>query len=349
MNVFSDNVAFINELSSFLKLYQSDKIFLLCDDNTQKYCYPQIEEIFEIPPKIFEIENGEKSKNLGTIEKLWANLLELNADRKSLLINLGGGVISDIGGFVASTFKRGIDFINIPTTLLAQVDAAIGGKNGINFKNFKNIIGTFSQPKAVITSTEFLKTLPKKHIVSGYAEVVKHSLLDSESHWRRVKMIDPDNIDFEYLSSIIKESANFKTKIVTSDPNEKGLREILNFGHTFAHAIESLFKLKNQEIYHGEAVAIGIVCELFLSNKVLNFDFQKLFEISEYIVTFFPVFKIKYDDYEQIYEFMKQDKKNKENKIRFTLLKKIGSPVINQTCEKEEIFQALNFYYQIKG
>ena len=349
MNFFFNNENFSDHLISIIRNYNSDKIFILADNNTFKYCYPLIEHVFLQPPFILKIESGEQAKKIGTIEKLWSKLLELNADRKSLLINLGGGVVSDIGGFVASTFKRGISFINIPTTLLSMVDAAIGGKNGINFYNFKNIIGTFSNPQAVIINSEFLKTLPKEHLISGFAEVVKHSLLDSESAWHKVKYINFDEPDFEYLSLIIKESASFKQKIVESDPKEKGVREILNFGHTFGHAIESLFKNKNKEIQHGEAVAIGIICELFLSNKILNFDFQILFEISEFIAKTFPIYKIEYDDYDLIYDFMKQDKKNKDNKIHFTLLEKIGSPIINQTCEKDEIFQALNFYFQMIG
>ncbi len=341
-----------NEISEDLKKiidnFSANSIFVLTDKNVFKACYPLIKNIFEEEPRLLIIEEGESSKNLDTVQYLWSKLIDYQAERRSLLVNLGGGVITDIGGFVAATFKRGIKFLNIPTSLLAQVDAAIGGKNGINFRHFKNNIGTFYNPIAIISSPVFLKTLPERHFISGFAEVVKHALLDSTTAWNKIKFIDPAEPDFEYVEIVVRDSAKFKQKIVEKDPTETGVREILNFGHTFGHAIETFFRQKRIDILHGEAVAMGIICELFLSNKILNFNFQKLFEISEYIATFFPSYKISYDDYDEIFDLMLQDKKNKNRRITFTLLEDVGKPVTNQTASKDEMIQAFNFYYQIK-
>ncbi len=336
------------ELKKIIENFSTQNIFVLTDKNVFRDCYPLIKNIFEVEPKLLIIEAGEESKNLDTVQYLWSKLIDYQTERQSLLINLGGGVITDIGGFVAATFKRGIKFLNIPTSLLAQVDAAIGGKNGINFRHFKNNIGTFYNPLAIISSPVFLKTLPERHFVAGFAEVVKHALLDNARAWNKIKFIDPADPDYEYMENVVRDSAKFKQKIVEKDPKETGLREILNFGHTFGHAIETFFRQKRIDILHGEAVAMGIICELFLSNKILNFDFQKLFEISEYIATFFPSYKINYDDYDEIFDLMLQDKKNKNKRITFTLLEDIGKPLTNQTASKDEMIQAFNFYYQIK-
>ncbi len=343
--LFSDK---FDELKTYLSDYQQDKIFILTDENTFTHCLPLLVNSLNTEPIAIQIPAGESSKNIDTAVFIWNFLTNHNADRNSLLINLGGGMITDLGGFVAGTFKRGIDFINIPTSLLAQVDAAIGGKNGINLNNYKNLIGLFNPPKLVYINPVFLKTLPKRHLRSGYAEVIKHALINDTATWKKIKAIDPENIDFNYLKIIIEESVRIKMKIVEQDPSEKGIREALNFGHTIGHAVETFLTRKNIDILHGEAVAIGMITELFLSNKKFTFDFHKLFEIAEYISTHYPAFKIEYDDYEEIYEIMKHDKKNKENKIRFTLLKDFGNFATNQTVAKEDVIQALNFYYQIK-
>ncbi|MBN2664648.1 MAG: 3-dehydroquinate synthase [Bacteroidales bacterium] len=343
---FSDDISY--DLSEILFKYNTDKIFVLVDENTFIHCHPLIKTAFAKEPYVIQIPAGEKSKDIETVTFLWKFLTTHNADRKSVLINLGGGMITDLGGFVASTYKRGIDFINIPTTVLAMVDAAIGGKNGINLENYKNHIGTFNQPAALISSTEFLKTLPQKQILSGFAEVIKHSLLSNEKTWNNIKNINPEKINFEQLNLILKESSKIKQNIVNDDPKETGIREALNFGHTVGHAIETFFNNKNIEILHGEAIAIGLIAELFISNKKFIFPFEKLFEITEYLATYFPSYKIDYNDYDELYNIMKHDKKNKNNKIIFTLLKNIGEVEINQTCSKEIFFEALNFYYQIK-
>lgn len=343
---FSNNISI--DLNNILIKYNRDKIFVLTDENTFIHCYPLIKTTFTKEPYVIQIPAGEKSKNIETVTFLWNFLTTHNADRKSVLINLGGGMITDLGGFVASTYKRGIDFINIPTTVLGIVDAAIGGKNGINLENYKNHIGTFNQPAAIISSTDFLKTLPQRQILSGFAEVIKHTLLSSEETWDKIKNINPEKFDLEELDLILKESSKIKQNIVNNDPKETGIREALNFGHTVGHAIETFFTNKNIDILHGEAIAIGLIAELFISNQKLTFPFEKLFEITEYLATYFPSYKIDYNDYDELYNIMKHDKKNKNNKIIFTLLKNIGEVEINQTCTKESFFEALNFYYQIK-
>ncbi len=346
INIFSTDI--VKDLTQYTQNYKEDKIFVLADENTSKHCYEKISDAFERSPVMIEIPAGEKSKSIETTTFLWNYLTNIKADRKSLLINLGGGVITDIGGFVASTFKRGIDFINIPTSLIAQVDAAIGGKNGINLDEIKNQIGTFRNPVANIISAQFVETLPQRHITSGFAEIVKHSLLESRKEWTKIKAINPQSIDFRYLQHIIEDSAKIKLKFIETDPFEKNEREALNFGHTVGHALESFFLKKGVDILHGEAVSIGLISELFLSNKYLMLDFETLFEVSEYLATYFPSYPLVYDDYEAVWELMKYDKKNKENQIKFTLLKNIGEYKINNTCEKQELFEALNFYYQVK-
>lgn len=347
-----NDIVFTKEINKALRTvlleYKGQRMFILLDENTKKYCYPLIKEAFDIEPSIIFIPSGESYKTIETVSYIWNKLSDFRADRDSVLINLGGGVITDIGGFSAATFKRGIRFINVPTTLLSIVDASIGGKNGVNFGGYKNQIGTFSLPSKLIIFTGFLHTLPLREFTSGYAEMVKHALLSSEKSWQILRVINPESPNYDALDKIIFESIKIKQGIVEQDPNETGIREALNFGHTIGHAMESFFNNKGKIILHGEAVAIGMIAELFLSNKKLMFDFEKLFEITEYLATYFQSFEIDYAGYKDIYEIMKHDKKNKAGKIRFTLLEKIGKFKINQVCDKEEIFQAINFYFQVK-
>lgn len=344
--LFTDNI--LQELVESLKKYRDDKIFVITDDNTYKYCYPAIREIQIKKTNVVKIPAGEKSKNLPTAQFLWNFLIDNNADRKSVVINLGGGMITDLGGFVASTFKRGIDFINIPTSILAMVDASVGGKNGVNFNHYKNFIGTFNSPKQVLICTDFIKTLPQRHIISGLSEVVKHALLSDDEKWAKVKNINPEDVDFDYLKFVIHDSVKVKEDIVEKDPEEKGIRQALNFGHTVGHAIETFLNNKGYDVYHGEAIAIGLIVELFISNQKFTFPFDKLFEITEYLATYFPSYNFDYDDYEELYSLMKKDKKNTNNQIIFTLLEDVGKIKIEQTCSKETVFEALNFYFQVK-
>ncbi len=325
---------------------QRNNILLLTDSNVERLVLPQIQILSDIPR--FVIEPGEKSKSLDTARQVWEFLAKHKADRSSVLINLGGGVVTDLGGFVASTYKRGIGFVNIPTTLLAQVDASVGGKTGINFLTYKNMIGTFSDPMLVLINTLFLKTLDKRQILSGYAEMLKHALITGQAEWNKIKSFSVDAIDYEYLAFLVKNSVEIKYNIVQQDPREKGIRKVLNFGHTIGHGIEALLLSRNINITHGQAVAIGIVAEMYLSNLKFVLNVEKVFEISTFITSRFPAISLNYDDYEQIYEILGQDKKNRNGRILFTLLRDIGDPVIDQACTKGEIFEALNFYYQFK-
>jgi len=343
---FVDNID--NELADYFKPYSSEKIFVLVDQNTFKNCYPVIRNSLPDSHIIITIPFGEKSKTLEFVNFIWENLSQAGADRKSLLINLGGGVITDIGGFAAGTYQRGIDFINIPTTLLAQIDASIGGKTGFNLNNLKNQIGIFNLPKAVFISSQFLETLPQREFVSGFAEKIKHALLSGKEYWERLKVIKLETIDPQYLKLLIKESINIKLAIVESDPFEKGNREALNFGHTIGHAIETFFNRRNISILHGEAVAIGIIAELFISNKIASFNYLNLFDVAEFLATYFKSFDFNYNDYDELIDIMKHDKKNKNNSIVFTLLNDFGKFEIGKNCSDEEIVEALNFYFQIK-
>ena len=336
------------EINNIISDYSSDKIFILIDENTNKFCLPLIKSLIPDNVQYYEIKSGDKYKSIETAIKIWNFLSANNADKKSLLINLGGGVITDLGGFVASTFKRGIDFINIPTTLLSQIDAAIGGKTGINLQNLKNEVGIINLAKKNIIYTDFLKTLPKTHILSGFAEMVKHSLIYSEKEWRHLQKFDLYNTNYEKLRQRIIESIAIKNNFVQKDPKEKGIREALNFGHTIGHAIESFLNTTENKILHGEAVAIGMICEIFISNKICGLELEKMFEIVEFLSITFNSYTINIDDYEKIYDYMKHDKKNKNNEIKFSLISDIGKVKLNKTCSKKNIFQALNFYFQLK-
>ncbi len=342
---FSENIK--EDLRLWRNKYLGKKVFVITDYNTQKYCLPKLSEALE-PFYHYSISAGEVYKNINTAIDLWRFLSKNLADRESIVVNLGGGVVSDLGGFVASTFKRGVKFINVPTTLLAQVDAAIGGKTGINLDYLKNEVGTFAKPEAVFIAPEFLETLPERDFIAGYAEIVKYALISSPEMWEEVKRSMTIEMNMKNLSQIIRKSVEIKLKIVEKDPYERDLRKILNFGHTFGHAFETFFKLKGIDILHGEAVAMGIICEIYLSNQRFVFDFQRVFEISEVISKFFPTYRIQYKDYDEIYEIMLHDKKNSSGEIHFTLLKDIGDVAINQVVEKSDIYEALNFYSQIR-
>jgi len=336
-----------NDLTKILSNYAEDKIYVLLDENTEKYCFPLIANVFANKPNIVKIQSGEEMKNIDTAMDIWNYLSKNGSDRKSLIINLGGGVISDLGGFVASSFKRGINFINIPTTLLAQIDAAIGGKNGINFNNLKNEIGFFSSPKYILIASEFLKTLESRQIIAGFAEMLKHSLIYDIKTWENIKNFNLKKIDFRFLKILMEESILIKKYYVETDPHEANIREALNFGHTFGHAIESFFINKEINILHGEAIAMGLICELYLSNKILNLNVKKMLDVIGFIIDNYKYYEIKPNDYDAIYELMKHDKKNKNNEIRFALLSDIGKVEVGQVCTKNDIYQALGFYFQI--
>lgn len=329
-------------LKSWLTSKNYSKIFVLSDENTRRDCLPIWNDL-KACSKI-TIPAGEKHKNLTTCELIWNFLLENKADRKSLLILLGGGVVTDMGAFCASTFKRGIDFINIPTSLLAQVDATVGGKTGIDFQFQKNMIGLFASPQAIFVNSLFLKTLPDKELKSGYAEMLKHGLLNHKNYWNQ--LLSYDSNDLASLEALIFESINFKKSVVEADPFEKGHRKILNFGHTIGHALESYFLQKNIEVTHGEAVAWGMIAEIWLSNKILNFDFKEMETISSEIAKRYPLKAyLQESSFAEIIGFMLSDKKNQQQKILAVLLSEIGKPKINIELDEiliKESFQFLN-------
>ncbi len=338
---------YVNEglqiLQPFTQNYSS--IFVLVDDNTQKYCLPLLEQKIN-SFKLIEIPSGEIHKNIETCQSIWNQLMKNNADRNALLINLGGGVIGDMGGFCASTYKRGIDFIQIPTTLLSQVDASIGGKLGIDFAQVKNSIGLFQNPKAVIIESDFLKTLPFGELRSGYAEIIKHSLISDAQQWQQLsKIIDIQN--FNNWQILIEPSLQIKQNIVQQDPFEKGIRKALNFGHTIGHAVESLALETTQALLHGEAIAIGMVCESYLSHKADLLSKNQLEEITQYISTVYAHYSINEADSTKLLQLMRNDKKNQNHQINFTFLTNIGQCQINQTASDKLILESLAYYNSI--
>ena len=334
-----------NELARIIS-QAGKKFFLLTDSNTINACYPEIKNSLGENIPIFTINAGEENKNIQTVVEVWDFLNKKGANRKSVLINLGGGVLCDLGGFAASTFKRGLDFINIPTTLLSQVDASVGGKTGINFKSYKNEIGTFSFPLKVIIDTGFLKTLTKEHLLSGYAEMIKHAFISDESYYHELQKIDfkSNDIDYSCLLELVKHSVKIKEKVVLTDPVESGLRKILNFGHTVGHAFESYFMGTPDEISHGRAVIYGMAVELYLSCKKAGFPENKLLEALNYLNNTYGKLDFKKTDYEKLVNLMTHDKKNDSANINFTLIKDFGKPMFDMFAKKEEIIEAFDYY-----
>ncbi len=345
-DIFIGNDTFI-QLEKFLsKNYSGRKIFVLVDEHTKEHCLPRIlHGVLELKDAIvLEITSGEKNKTISSCEKLWHGLTEHRADRRSLLINLGGGVVCDVGGFVASTYMRGIDFINIPTSLLAMVDASAGGKNGINFSGLKNQVGTFTKPQAVFISPSFLKTLPEREVKSGFAEVIKHTLIADAEKWNELKQLE-SLTDVNWMK-IIDNSVFIKNKIVNADFKERNKRKTLNFGHTIGHALESnSLKHDADPLKHGEAIAIGMIGEVFLSQRMLNLPEHDANEIISFLQKQYP--NISSDvNTDEIMELIRSDKKSEQSEVNFVLLKNIGDPVINQRPDNALISEAVEFSIQ---
>ena len=336
------------ELENIISESQNDKFFILTDSNTNKNCLNMLHCSEPIAnAHIITIKADDTNKNIESTAHVWKELSDNGCTRHSCLINIGGGMVTDLGGFAASTFKRGIEFINIPTTLLSMVDASVGGKTGINFNGLKNEIGVFNDAKAVIIDTAFLKTLDQHNICSGYAEMLKHSLLKDYKMWAQHINFNLYNPDFDSLLSMIKESVGVKERIVSKDPHESGIRKALNLGHTAGHAFESYAMHTNRPILHGYAVAYGIICELYLSHALQGFPLDKMRQTVNFIKENYGRMNITCDDYESLYSLMKHDKKNTGNEINFTLLKDVGDIKINQTVSKELILESLDFYREI--
>lgn len=334
-----------NTVRQYALLYP--KVLVIVDENTERDCLLILKKHLKgVKLHKILIPSGEMHKNIQMCQNIWHQMMEYEANRNALTINLGGGVIGDMGGFCASTFKRGMDFIQIPTTLLSQVDASIGGKLGIDFHNIKNSIGLFGNPQAVFVNPVFLKTLPKREIRSGFAEIIKHALIVDFKQWKRLSKID--DLDKVNWSKRLIPSLNIKKKVVEADPFEKGWRKSLNFGHTIGHAIESLCLETENPLLHGEAIAIGMICESYLSYKVLGLKKRDLYKIANFILSVFGKVDISYLNKKEMIKLMKQDKKNDANVINFTLLNKIGNAKVNQTTNEHIITESINFYQDLR-
>lgn len=333
-----------SELVTALAECEHDKLFVLTDTTTQELCLPVIKNFYSLKHmQIITIPASDSHKDIESLMMVWKGLQEGGASRHSCMINLGGGMVTDLGGFAASTFKRGINFINIPTTLLAMVDASVGGKTGINFNGLKNEIGVFNDSKFVILDTEFLRSLDAENICSGYAEMLKHGLISTEDMWKELITFDLANPDLKHLQQMVADNVKVKERIVEEDPHEQGIRKALNLGHTFGHAFES-WALKRKPILHGHAVAFGMICELYLSATHTGFPTEKMRQTVSFIKEYYGTLPITCDDYDELIELMHHDKKNQNGIINFTLLGGIGDIRINQTASVDEIKEALDFF-----
>lgn len=332
------------KINLFISENNYSSIFILVDEHTNEYCLPKFlpNLATEIPIEIIEIEAGEEIKNITTCVEIWSILSELGADRKSLIINLGGGVITDIGGFIASTFKRGIDFINVPTTLLGMVDASIGGKNGVDLGNLKNQIGVINVPKMLLISTDFLETLSQREMRSGLAEMLKHGLIYDKNYWEQ--FLDLTKADFADFDALIYRSIEIKNEIVKQDPTENGIRKALNFGHTLGHAIESHFLESETPLLHGEAIAIGMILESYLSKEKGLLSNEEFHQIKYIISNIYEPHNFSDEDIISIQNLLIHDKKNEYGKVQFALINGIGKIIINQSVENELIINSFNDY-----
>ena len=334
-----------NSVATAVGECERDRTFILVDETTEQLCLPLVAGFDCVrDAQIITIGATDQNKTLDSLSHVWTELQRGGATRHSLMINLGGGMVTDLGGFAASTFKRGLNYINIPTTLLAMVDASVGGKTGINFGGLKNEIGVFSCAKSVILDTTFLKTMDHENICSGYAEMLKHGLIANEEMLAELLNFDLDVIDYYQLSRMLADSVQVKERIVDEDPTEQGIRKALNLGHTIGHAFESYAMKSMSPILHGYAVAYGLVCELYLSCVKTGFPVDKMRQVVRFVNENYGKLPITCDDYPALLELMTHDKKNVGDTINFTLLGGVGDIRINQTATKEEICESLDFY-----
>jgi 3-dehydroquinate synthase len=332
----------LTALNSYISAQSNKKRFIiLVDNHTQQYCLPYVLEQSPalIQPDIIEIPAGEQNKNTDQLLFILSQLTQMNADKNACLINLGGGVICDIGAFAASIYKRGISYLHVPTTLLAQIDASIGGKNGIDFQGYKNLLGTIGFPELTVISKKFLDTLPQKELKSGIAEAFKHGLIADKEFWNQIRTTPLDQIDL-----IISRSVEIKESIVAKDPYEIGLRKILNAGHTIGHAIEAIKLQTKEPVTHGEAVAAGLLMECYISKELGYLPEAEWLEIEQTILGFFGKIEIQKIEQDALLLQMKQDKKNTQNHIHFSLIRQIGHATYNDTCSYEIILKALDYY-----
>ncbi|MCI2228152.1 3-dehydroquinate synthase [Polaribacter sp. MSW13] len=331
------------ELSALINEKNYSSIYILVDENTMEYCYPKFIPHLETDKRIevIEIESGEINKNLETCIGVWQAITELGADRKSLIITLGGGVITDLGGFVASCFKRGIDFVNIPTTLLSIVDASVGGKTGVDLGVLKNQVGLFANPQMVLIDENYLTTVTEREIKSGMAEIIKYGVTYD------MKLFNEINNRKELtLSNLIYRSIQIKNEVVLQDPKENSLRKILNFGHTIGHAIESFYlESENKEnLTHGEAIAIGMICESYISTKLLDFPDNKLRQIKETVLSIYDSIALDKNDFSAIIDLLKHDKKNVNGQVNFVLLNDFEDYKLDCKVTEYLIVESLEYY-----
>lgn len=329
-------------IESEIRIRHIDQVFILVDNTTNRLCLSKINTA-NISPTIITLDLNEQSKDLDHVVRLWDIFMENMATRHSLLINVGGGLICDIGGFAAATYKRGMHFINIPTTLLATIDAATGGKNGINYRGVKNMIGTFVPADLIIINPTFFETLDTENRLSGYAEMIKHSLIGDNILFEQTMSYDIEKFDIKRLSLLLKQNLDLKQRITENDPLDNGIRKSLNFGHTIGHALEAESISKGHTILHGYAVMWGMLAEIYLSVIKLKFDKSVLHTMMSFAKEHYGSFPFTCKEYENIYNYMKHDKKNSGDEINFSLLAGIGDVRLNQSATKEEIFEALDY------
>lgn len=332
------------DLAKAIAECEHDRIFVLVDETTNKLCWSLVKDYLCLKDaQTIIIGATDRRKNLDTLVHVWESLQQGKATRHSLLINLGGGMVTDLGGFAASTYKRGINFINIPTTLLAMVDASVGGKTGINFGGLKNEIGVFNDAEFVLLDTNWLRTLDEENIRSGYAEMLKHGLIADDTMWAELINFNLAQPNLRQLASMLHKSVRIKERIVAEDPHEKGIRKALNLGHTFGHAFES-WAMKRQPILHGYAVAFGLIAELYLATIRTDFPTERMRQTVNFIRAYYGSLPITCNDYPELIELMHHDKKNRGNEINVTLLGGIGDIRIDQTITEEDIKEALDFF-----
>ena len=328
------------DLQTFLAGKAYTSVVVLTDENTTKYCYPVLKDAIPSHTTI-EIKSGEEFKTIESCNRIWQAMTDANLDRHSVLIIIGGGVLCDMGGFCAATYKRGIDFIFIPTTLLAQADASIGGKLGIDFNNFKNQLGVFKEPALNLLHGGFLKTLPKSELRSGFAEIIKHALIGDAKLWSQLRS---NTLETQPWDELLKKSSAFKYAVIEKDPLEKGLRKILNAGHTIGHAIETFCLANGNKVLHGEAIAAGLITEGKLALDRQLITTQQLDEINSMVLGIYGKIDLQSDSFQQIAELCKQDKKNKGNKVLAALLKGIGAAQWDIEISPDEIVRSLSYY-----
>lgn len=344
-----DPVIFTSEakhaLSEVLAQLSFSRLVVLTDTNTKSNCLPIIGTVLPKDALFISVTPGEIHKNLETCSLIWDKMTEAALDRKALMLNLGGGVITDMGGFCASLYKRGIRFINMPTTLLSQVDASVGGKLGVDFNGLKNHLGVFNEPETVLIAPEFLETLSKAELRSGYAEILKHGLIRDKAYFLRLKSENWEDQDWEKL---IYHSVAIKNAVVEADPKEAGLRKILNFGHTIGHAFESFYLNTPKHLLHGEAIALGMICEGFLSFQKVGFSFEELDQLTNTMLQIYGKVDFSVNELDPILDLCLQDKKNEGSTLMFSLLTSIGDCTFNVPINREEILEAITYYHNLK-